>query len=189
MLIDSQAFPVVLNFCVSQILLLLFPSLSSPFLSSPSLCSSPFSFRSLFSPSSSPLSSVLSPLCLVSPFLHFPSLYSPLLFSPFISSKFSHILSSSSLSSHSLSSPPYFYPPLSQLSFPLIQSTPLYSPISSSPILLLSSPFALLPFLIPFPLILSSPLCSPLLPTPLPISLFSLPSLPLHSSTLYPPLT
>ena len=187
MLIDSQAFPVVLNFCVSQILLLLFPSLSSPFLSSPSLCSSPFSFRSLFSPSSSPLSSVLSPLCLVSPFLHFPSLYSPLLFSPFISSKFSHILSSSSLSSHSLSSPPYFYPPLSQLSFPLIQSTPLYSPISPSPILLLSSPFALLPFLIPFPLIPYFPLCSPFLPTPLiPSPFFS--SLPFHSSTLYPPL-
>ena len=131
MLIDSQAFPVVLNFCVSQILLLLFSSLSSPFL--------PFSlFFSLF---------------FQIPVLTFPLLPSPLSFLLFtcilLSSTFlpsillcySHL--SFPVSSH-ISSPP--------LLSPLIPSPPLPTSIHLSPNSH-SPSFNLLPFTLPSPLV------------------------------------
>lgn len=101
MLIDSQAFPVVLNFCVSQILLLLFPSLF-PFLSDPCshlpLLPSPLSFllfawfllSSIFLPSillcyshlSFPVSSHISSPPLLSPLIPSPPLPTSIHLSP-----------------------------------------------------------------------------------------------------------
>ena len=164
MLIDSQAFPVVLNFCVSQILLLLFPSLF-PFLSDPCshlpLLPSPLSFllfawfllSSIFFPSillcyshlSFPVSSHISSPPLLSPLIPSPPLPTSIHLSP---------------NSHS--------PSFNLLPFTL--PSPLV-PFYSFPPLLPFSPFLSLflsSYLLPFALLSSQLLSpSPFFPSPL----------------------